>query len=163
MKGTIEKVVHLTGLFGQPINSLTERQILLTQSLISLVPQIGNSLKVQGWRPILELISKLDEIRNSKINSDTTINQIENILSIDYELMERVFIKTKLLDNEAILDFTEALCIVSKAELQAMRTFSLQKLVEVTDFNIDRIKVVWGKMWNIVREHFTEVCTRGSR
>ena len=39
--------------------------------------------------------------------------------------MERVFIKTKLLDNEAILDFTEALCIVSKAELQAMRTFSL--------------------------------------
>jgi Sec7-like guanine-nucleotide exchange factor len=72
--------------------------------------------------------------------------------------MDRVFIKTQLLDNATILEFIEALCRVSKGELP--RTFSLQKLVEVSDHNMDRIAMIWSRMWVLVRDHFVDVCTR---
>lgn len=32
--------------------------------------------------------------------------------------------------------------------------------MEVSDYNMDRIKIVWAKMWNVVRDHFSEVGTR---
>ena len=35
--------------------------------------------------------------------------------------------------------------------------YSLQKLVEVAHYNIDRIKFIWQKMWNIIREHMSTV------
>lgn len=83
---------------------------------------------------------------------------------IDFESIDRIFMKTKLLDNLAILEFIEALCLVSKAELAstANRTYSLQKLVEVSDYNMDRIKIIWAKMWVLVRNHISEVCTHSS-
>ncbi len=36
-------------------------------------------------------------------------------------------------------------------------TFSLQKLVEIADLNLDRIKIIWNRMWVIIREHLCEV------
>lgn len=30
----------------------------------------------------------------------------------------------------------------------------MQKIVEVTDFNMDRIRIVWTKIWYILKEFF---------
>lgn len=35
--------------------------------------------------------------------------------------------------------------------------YCLQKLVEVAHFNMDGIKFVWAKIWNIMREHLSYV------
>ena len=36
------------------------------------------------------------------------------------------------------------------------RVFSLQRLVEVADFNMDmRGRIVWAKVWHMVERHFT--------
>ena len=54
------------------------------------------------------------------------------------------------LDAEAIIDFINALCLVSKDELLDVdnpRKFSLQRIVEVADFNMGRIRFVWAKIW----------------
>lgn len=37
------------------------------------------------------------------------------------------------------------------------RTFFLQRIVEVAEVNIDRIKIVWTRMWNIIKVHFSRV------
>ena len=37
------------------------------------------------------------------------------------------------------------------------RMFSLQKLVELAHFNMDRIRVVWTRIWNLIAEHFVKV------
>ena len=50
------------------------------------------------------------------------------------------------LEPEAIIDFITALIQVSSEELKDLenpRKFSLQKLVEVADFNMGRIRFVW--------------------
>lgn len=36
-------------------------------------------------------------------------------------------------------------------------TFCLQKLVEVAHFNMDGIKFIWSRIWNIMREHISNV------
>ena len=36
-------------------------------------------------------------------------------------------------------------------------TYSLQKLVEVAHFNLDRVKFIWTQIWNITREHISYV------
>ena len=38
-----------------------------------------------------------------------------------------------------------------------MSTFSLQKLVEVAHFNLDRIKFIWSQIWNVTREYISNV------
>ena len=68
--------------------------------------------------------------------------------------------KTVQLDPEAIIDFITALIQVSSEELKDQenpRKFSLQKLVEVADFNMGRIRFVWQKIWQNLSEHFNNV------
>lgn len=33
----------------------------------------------------------------------------------------------------------------------------LSKVIEVADYNMGRIKIIWSKMWEIMREHLLEV------
>lgn len=37
------------------------------------------------------------------------------------------------------------------------RTYCLQKIVEVAEYNMNRVKFVWQKIWNIMQEHFSKV------
>lgn len=71
-----------------------------------------------------------------------------------------IFQRSVNLDGEAIVDFINCLCSVSRKELadtENPRKFSLQRLVEVADFNMGRIRYVWGKIWNALSEHFSVV------
>ena len=66
----------------------------------------------------------------------------------------------------AIVDFVRALCDVSWEEIQSSgmsqhpRLFSLQKLVEISYYNMNRIRLEWSNLWDILGEHFNQVrCT----
>ena len=67
--------------------------------------------------------------------------------------------------QQAIVDFVQALSDVSWEEIQSSgmsqqpRTFSLQKLVEISYYNMNRIRLEWANMWAILGEHFNKVCT----
>jgi brefeldin A-inhibited guanine nucleotide-exchange protein len=60
----------------------------------------------------------------------------------------------------AIVDFVRALCNVSWEEIQSSglsqhpRLFSLQKLVEISYYNMSRIRLEWSNLWDILGEHF---------
>lgn len=74
--------------------------------------------------------------------------------------VDRVFTGSVLLDGDAIVDFVRALCQVSNEELNnsnQVRLFSLQKLVEISYYNMDRIRLQWSKIWSILGEHFNRV------
>lgn len=63
----------------------------------------------------------------------------------------------------AIVDFVRALCDVSWEEIQSSglsqhpRLFSLQKLVEISYYNMNRIRMEWTNLWEILGEHFNQV------
>ncbi len=69
---------------------------------------------------------------------------------IDHNKIDLIFANSKYLDDEAIIDLIKALCSHSQEELNDLhhpRIFSLQKIVEVADSNMSRIRYVWYSLW----------------
>lgn len=66
-------------------------------------------------------------------------------------------------NQTAIVDFVQALSDVSWEEIQSSglsehpRLFSLQKLVDISYYNMGRIRLEWSNMWLILGEHFNQV------
>ena len=77
-------------------------------------------------------------------------------LDIDNTYIDRVFADSIKLSDGAILDFVRALCDESLSEVcsSTPRIFSLQKIVEVAYYNMNRIRLVWSEMWIILQQHF---------
>lgn len=77
---------------------------------------------------------------------------------------DMVFSSSRSLSGTAIVDFVKALSSVSWDEIQASglsgnpRTFCLQKLVEISYYNMGRIRLEWFQIWSILGEHFNQVC-----
>lgn len=92
-------------------------------------------------------------------------NNAYAIASITTEsVIERIFSRSVLLNSEAIVEFVTQLVAVSEQELyptaagHQARVFSMQKLVEVADFNMDaRPRVVWAGVWDILSKFFAKV------
>ncbi|KAK8508569.1 hypothetical protein V6N13_130656 [Hibiscus sabdariffa] len=74
--------------------------------------------------------------------------------------LNRFFAHSQRLNSEAIVAFVKALCKVSMSELQSPtdpRIFSLTKLVEIAHYNMNRIRLVWSRMWNVLSDFFVSV------
>ena len=58
------------------------------------------------------------------------------------------------------VEFVKALCAVSMDELANVphpRMFSLQKIVEISYYNMGRIRLQWSRIWQIIGDHFNKV------
>ena len=58
------------------------------------------------------------------------------------------------------VDFVNGLIGASFAELEsrpAPRMFSLQKIVEISYYNMGRIRLEWSRIWAIIGEYFNRV------
>lgn len=89
--------------------------------------------------------------------------------AFDEQAIDRVFSNSVRLSSDAIGDFVRQLCAVSLQEVMSVssvgshsgmqpRIFSLQKVVEVADFNMDvRPRVVWARIWSTLADYFTKV------
>ncbi|KAG0187847.1 guanine nucleotide exchange protein for ADP-robosylation factor [Apophysomyces sp. BC1034] len=76
---------------------------------------------------------------------------------------DRMFTATVNFNGDAIVDFVRALCetsweeIMSSAHLEHPRMYSLQKLVEISYYNMNRIRMEWSNIWAILGEHYNKV------
>lgn len=77
--------------------------------------------------------------------------------------VDRIFTNTANLSHAAIIDFVRALSEVSWQEIQSSgnsdspRTYSLQKLVEISYYNMTRVRIEWSKIWEVLGQHFNQV------
>uniref|UniRef100_A0A1W7RAW6 Brefeldin A-inhibited guanine nucleotide-exchange protein 1 n=1 Tax=Hadrurus spadix TaxID=141984 RepID=A0A1W7RAW6_9SCOR len=74
--------------------------------------------------------------------------------------VDRIFTGSTRLDGYAIVDFVKALCQVSLEELANAthpRMFSLQKIVEISYYNMGRIRLQWSRIWEVLGDHFNKV------
>uniref|UniRef100_A0A3Q2CS45 ADP-ribosylation factor guanine nucleotide-exchange factor 2 (brefeldin A-inhibited) n=1 Tax=Cyprinodon variegatus TaxID=28743 RepID=A0A3Q2CS45_CYPVA len=70
-----------------------------------------------------------------------------------------IFTGSTRLDGNAI-DFVRWLCAVSMDELASAhqpRMFSLQKIVEISYYNMNRIRLQWSRIWQVIGDHFNKV------
>ncbi|KAH8809148.1 hypothetical protein F5884DRAFT_395650 [Xylogone sp. PMI_703] len=77
--------------------------------------------------------------------------------------VDRIFTNTANLSGEAIIHFVRALTEVSWDEIrisgsnESPRTYSLQKLVEISYYNMTRVRFEWTNIWLVLGEHFNRV------
>lgn len=90
-------------------------------------------------------------------------NFISNINLLDqigiFEL-NHIFAHSPRLNSDAIVAFVNALCKVSMTELQSPtdpRIFCLTKIVEIAHYNMNRIRLVWSRIWKVLSDFFVSV------
>ncbi|KAM5354199.1 hypothetical protein ACJ41O_000849 [Fusarium nematophilum] len=77
--------------------------------------------------------------------------------------VDRIFTNTAHLTGEAMVFFAKALTEVSWDEIKVSgsndspRTYSLQKIVEISYYNMDRVRFEWSNIWDVLGEHFNLV------
>ena len=77
--------------------------------------------------------------------------------------VDRIFTGTANLSGDAIVHFVRALTEVSWEEIkisgsnESPRTYSLQKLVEISYYNMERVRFEWTNIWLVLGEHFNQV------
>jgi len=77
--------------------------------------------------------------------------------------VDRIFTNTANLSGDAIVHFVRALTEVSWEEIkisgsnESPRTYSLQKLVEISYYNMTRVRYEWANIWVVLGEHFNRV------
>lgn len=90
-------------------------------------------------------------------NLVTNLNMLEQVGSFE---MNRIFTRSQKLNSEAIVDFVKALCKVSMEELRSPadpRVFSLTKIVEIAHYNMNRIRLIWSRIWNVLSDFFVTI------
>ncbi|KAK5996987.1 Protein transport protein SEC7 [Cladobotryum mycophilum] len=77
--------------------------------------------------------------------------------------VDRIFSNTANLSGEAMVYFARALTEVSWDEIKVSgsndspRTYSLQKIVEISYYNMNRVRYEWSNIWGVLGEHFNQV------
>lgn len=128
-----------------------------TGRFLSVDNQAGGRSSMQSTRP------RSIRPRNSGITFYMPDVAQETRSTEIYLAVDRIFANSANLSGEAIIHFVKALSEVSWQEIQSSgqsenpRMFALQKLVEISYYNMNRIRVEWSSLWAILGEHFNQV------
>lgn len=170
---------------NSPITEMKAKNIDTIKTLITVAHTDGNYLG-SSWLDIVKCISQLElaqligtGVRPQYLSSSNNKPQPDplklNLLTLDPSVKEhigetssqsvvvavdRIFTGSTRLDGDAIVDFVRALCQVSLDELNHPmnpRMFSLQKIVEIAYYNMERIRLQWSRIWQVLGEHFNAV------
>ncbi|XP_059461146.1 brefeldin A-inhibited guanine nucleotide-exchange protein 5 [Corylus avellana] len=143
---------------------MRSKNVEALRTLLALCESETDSLQ-DTWNAVLECVSRLEFITSTPAISATVMhgsNQIsrDSLLQSLRELAgkpaEQVFVSSVKLPSDSVVEFFTALCGVSAEELKQTpaRVFSLQKLVEISYYNMARIRMVWARIWSVLANHF---------
>ncbi|KAI9183499.1 hypothetical protein H9P43_004417 [Blastocladiella emersonii ATCC 22665] len=138
----VEAMVQLAGLSracapGTPLDMSATSALLHTAQ--SVAPALG-----EAWEPVLAVLSELDK-RGIALDNETTVQ------------VDCVFTNTAHWPAPALIHFITALCHVSGTEVADKRSYSLQRLVEVASYNINRIRFEFNQIFRLVLGYFEDV------
>lgn len=157
-----------------PIMEMKAKNIDTIKTLITVAHTDGNYLGT-SWLDILKCISQLELAQligtgvrpqylsgpTQKLPDPSVKEQIGETSSQSVVVaVDRIFTGSTRLDGDAIVDFVKALCQVSVDELGHSghpRMFSLQKIVEISYYNMGRIRLQWSRIWQVLGDHFNTV------
>ncbi|KAJ7955363.1 Brefeldin A-inhibited guanine nucleotide-exchange protein like [Quillaja saponaria] len=143
---------------------MRSKNVEALKTLLALCESETDALQ-DTWNAVLECVSRLEFI-TSNPGIAATVMQGSNQISRDSVLQslreltgkpaEQVFVHSVKLPSDSVVEFFTALCGVSAEELKQTpaRVFSLQKLVEISYYNMARIRLVWARIWSVLANHF---------
>lgn len=162
--------------FLNNLGEMKAKNMEAIKTLLDVAVSEGNNLK-GSWRDVLSCVSQLEHMqlitsgvevsdikkgRTRKLPAEELANESRSThITVAADM---VFSFSQYLSGTAITDFVRSLCDVSWDEIQSSglsqhpRLFSLQKLVEISYYNMNRIRLEWSNLWDILGEHFNQVC-----
>lgn len=153
---------------NSPITEMKAKNIDTIKTLILVANTDGNYLG-SSWLDIVKCISQLElaQLIGTAVRpqylSDSSVIIGETSSQSVVVAVDRIFTGSTRLDGDAIVDFVKALCHVSLEELSVQpnpRMFSLQKIVEISYYNMGRIRLQWSRIWQVLGDYFNSVgCT----
>ncbi|KAG5672238.1 hypothetical protein PVAND_002380 [Polypedilum vanderplanki] len=160
---------------NSPITEMKAKNIDTIKTLIMVAHTDGNYLGT-SWLDIVKCISQLElaqligtGVRPQYLSGPTHRDALldpsvkEHIGETSSQsvvvAVDRIFTGSIRLDGDAIVDFVKALCHVSLDELNnpQPRMFSLQKIVEISYYNMGRIRLQWSRIWQVLGDYFNTV------
>ncbi|KAG6332941.1 hypothetical protein ID866_6147 [Astraeus odoratus] len=160
--------------FLNNLGEMKSKNMEAIKTLLDVAVNEGNNLK-GSWRDVLSCVSQLEHMqlisggidvpdtkkgRSRKLPAEELANESRSThITVAADM---VFSLSHYLSGTAIVDFVRALCDVSWEEIQSSglsqhpRLFSLQKLVEISYYNMNRIRLEWSNLWDILGEHFNQ-------
>ncbi|CAL1701031.1 unnamed protein product [Somion occarium] len=163
--------------FLNNLGEMKTKNMEAIKTLLDVAVTEGNNLK-SSWREVLTCVSQLEHMqlissgveipdgkKGGRVRKPPTEELANESRSTHITVAaDMVFSLSHYLSGTAIVDFVRALCDVSWDEIQSSglsqhpRLFSLQKLVEISYYNMGRIRLEWSNLWDILGEHFNQVC-----
>ncbi|KAL0579530.1 guanine nucleotide exchange protein for ADP-robosylation factor [Marasmius crinis-equi] len=160
--------------FLNNLGEMKTKNMEAIKALLDVAVTEGNNLK-GSWHEVLTCVSQLEhmqlisggvDIQDSKRPKKLPNEELANESRSTHITVaaDMVFSLSHYLSGTAIVDFVQALSDVSWEEIQSSglsqnpRLFSLQKLVEISYYNMNRIRLEWSNLWDILGEHFNQVC-----
>ncbi|KAF8165376.1 hypothetical protein B0H34DRAFT_793771 [Crassisporium funariophilum] len=163
--------------FLNNLGEMKTKNMEAIKALLDVAVNEGNNLK-GSWHEVLTCVSQLEHMqlisngvdvidtgkkgRSRKVPTEELANESRSThITVAADM---VFSLSHFLSGNAIVDFVQALCDVSWEEIQSSglsqqpRLFSLQKLVDISYYNMTRIRLEWSNLWDILGEHFNLVC-----
>lgn len=143
---------------------MRSKNVEALRTLLVLCDSDMNALQ-DTWNAVLECVSRLEFITSTPSISATVMqgsNQIskdavvQSLRELAGKPAEQIFMNSVKLPSDSVVEFFTALCGVSAEELKQTpaRVFSLQKLVEISYYNMARIRMVWARIWSVLANHF---------
>eukprot|EP00301_Raphidiophrys_heterophryoidea_P007204 c12820_g2_i2.p1 GENE.c12820_g2_i2~~c12820_g2_i2.p1 ORF type:complete len:2623 (+),score=547.95 c12820_g2_i2:972-8840(+) len=131
--------------FQRSIKSLNQVGLNMVKSLANLTRDAQHSPPPGGF--------KYDDHRTVEEN-----NALHVTCMIPSSDLDDLFPQSEKMSNDAVEYFVRALCNVSVDELAAPqpRILCLQKIVEASYYNMNRIRIVWRRIWDILGKHFIQ-------
>ncbi|KAG9443870.1 hypothetical protein H6P81_015210 [Aristolochia fimbriata] len=143
---------------------MRSKNVEALRTLLSL-SDLGIDCLQDTWNAVLECVSRLEYITSTPAIAATVMqgsNQIsrdavvQSLKELAGKPAEQIFVNSEKLHSDSVVEFFTALCGVSAEELKQTpsRVFSLQKLVEISYYNMARIRMVWARIWSVLANHF---------
>eukprot|EP00889_Picochlorum_renovo_P003418 jgi/Picre1/30448/NNA_005812.t1 len=126
----------------------------VSASVDDLVLEASSSIDAM----MLQMSSKPDLAKRSL--RESSLPGQDTLKFMQMEDLTRFYLSSVKLSTESVIAFVKALCEVALEELDsaaAPRVFSLTQIVEIAHFNMNRIRIVWGRIWAELSDFFVKV------
>ena len=107
-----------------------------------------------------------DKHNKQSLKSDISQLLVSSEISL---YIDKIFTNSADLSAIAVIDFIKALTEVSIKEIESSqdssqpRMFALQKMVDVCYYNMERIRVEWKPMWEVMGEAFISIASNRNK
>ncbi|KAI3852911.1 hypothetical protein MKW92_028883 [Papaver armeniacum] len=158
----LTSLVRLTFLHAP--KEMRSKNVEALKTFLTLCDLERDSLE-DTWNAVLECVSRLEFITSTPSISASVMmgsNQIskdavlQSLKELAGKPSEQVFVNSVKLPSDSVVEFFTALCGISAEELKQTpaRVFSLQKVVEISYYNMAQIRLVWARIWCVLANHF---------